>query len=244
MAPAVSVRDAYRTVLCVGLLALWMGATNAMFKYLKPSMRPWLLAAAVALIGLGVYGLVRGNRAEGDPHDGHDHRLGVGWLLTVPVIVIVLFGTEALGAYAAQQASGTLPPYSFNLAAYAESQGGATPVLMTQDVVNGVHTRANREFLLTHDVRLTGFVTAPGKFGPGSFVLSHFLITCCAADAYALLIGMTRVREVPASGQWVEVVARLRPHLRAVTDDDIPAVMQLRSLKPIDEPKAPYEAIR
>ncbi len=244
------IRDAYRTVIAIGLLALWMGATNAMFKYLRPAMRPWLLLAAVALIALGVYGLIRGrndDHAEGEAdraHDGHHHRLGIGWLLTVPVIVIILFGTEALGAYAAQQANGSLPPYSFNIAAFAETQGSGPLDLKSSDVENGMRARANRVFLAAHDVRLTGFVTEADKRGPGTFVLSHFLITCCAADAYPIQLGMIGARSIPAEGRWVEVVARYQPQIREPKDGEVSASLRVRSLKRIKAPDNPYESLR
>jgi putative membrane protein len=227
-----------------------MGGTNAMFKYLKPSMRPWLLLAALALIALGVYGLIRGRHAddaEGDAdasHDGHAHRLGIGWLLTVPVIVIILFGTEALGAYAAQQANGSLPPYSFNIAAYAQTQAGGPLDLKSSDIENGMRARANRAFLAGHDVRLSGFVTEVDKRGAGTFVLSHFLITCCAADAYPIQLGMVGARSIPVEGKWVEVVARYLPHAREPRDSPLAATLRVQSLKRIKAPDNPYESLR
>jgi uncharacterized repeat protein (TIGR03943 family) len=240
----VTTRDSYVTILAVGLLALWMGATNAMLKYLKPSMRPWVLLAAVTLIALGVYGLVRGRGEGRDEHGGHEHRLRIAWLLTLPVIVIILFGTEALGVYAAQQASASLPPYSFNLAAFAQSEGGGVPDLQTSDVVNGMKSAANRQYLYSHDVRLVGFVTAVGKYGSGTFVLTHYLIACCAADAYPLELGMVGAGDVPPEGKWVQVVARVERRLHEPPSDFVAAMMTVKSLKRIKAPSSPYEGLR
>ncbi len=107
-----------------------------------------------------------------------------------------------------------------------------------------MRARANRTFLAAHDVQLTGFVTEADKRGPGTFVLSHFLITCCAADAYPIQLGMIGARSIPAEGHWVEVVARYQPQIREPKDGEVSATLRVRSLKRIKAPDNPYESLR
>jgi hypothetical protein len=129
----VSTLDRSRAVIAVGALTLWMASTDAMLKYLKASMRPWLFVCGVVLLVFGVYTFVRARREGRDPADAadaeHRHRHGSrsGWLLVVPIVVVLAFGAQSLGAFAASRSSGQLPDYSFDIAAYAASTGpGAT----------------------------------------------------------------------------------------------------------------------
>jgi uncharacterized repeat protein (TIGR03943 family) len=121
----------------------------------------------------------------------------------------------------------------------------ARPALRLSDVVDGVRTRANRDFLASHDVILTGFVAQPGAFGPGTFVLTRFLLTCCAADAVPIQLEIVGARSVPAPNRWVTVTARLvtRPPLAHGTAPDVP-LLRAVVLRHIHAPSGPYESLR
>jgi uncharacterized membrane protein YcgQ (UPF0703/DUF1980 family) len=113
------------------------------------------------------------------------------------------------------------------------------------DIQEGVHTQANRDYLTTHDVVLTGFVTRPGAFGPGSFVLTRFLLSCCAADAIPINLAIVGARTAPRPNRWVEVQARLvvRPEALVGGTPDIP-VLRTVAVRGIHEPSGPYESLR
>jgi uncharacterized repeat protein (TIGR03943 family) len=246
--------DASVAVTASGLLALWMGLTDVMLKYLKPSMRPWLVLAGAVLVAIGLVGLLRARRREADgttdsDHHGHTHRSGVGWLLTIPIVVVILLGPQSLGAFAAAR-GGTrgLPPYSFDIAAYAAAQGDDVPTLQLVDVQQGVRQRPNREFLTEHSVRLAGFVTREPSLGPHAFLLNRFLVSCCAADALPMRIAMVHADRIPKQEQWVVVTARLeaghldeRPSSRSA--GGLPT-MHVEDIDLIDEPAGPYETLR
>jgi uncharacterized repeat protein (TIGR03943 family) len=255
----VSAFDASCTVLATGLLALWMGLTDAMLKYLKPSMRPWLVLAGALLVAVGVRGIVRtrqreripsgGHHAHGHDEGEHSHRQGVGWLLVLPVLVVLALGQQSLGAFAASHTTTrNLPPYSFDIAGYADAQGESQPTLQLVDGYLGAQQRGNRGYLARHAVRLRGFVTKNNDLGPRSFVLTHFLVSCCAADATPINIAMLDADHVPKVGHWVEVTAQLDPHYVAPVGAEISAAprttMRVRAIKPIDEPSEPYETLR
>lgn len=251
--------DASCAVLATGLLALWMGLTDAMLKYLKPSMRPWLVLAGALLVAVGVRGIVRirqrervGTHDAGDDGLGsaeHTHRQGVGWLLVLPILVVLVLGQQSLGAFAASRSSTrNLPPYSFDIAGYADSQGDGDPTLQLVDVYLGAQQRGNRGYLAHHAVQLRGFVTMNPDLGPRSFVLTRFLVSCCAADATPVKIAMIDADHVPKQGRWVEVTAQLDPHFTApagAQSDDLPrTAMRVHAIEPIDEPSEPYESLR
>ena len=145
-----STLDSSRAALVTGVLVVWIAATNAMLKYLRPAMRPWLLAAGVGLVVIGVYGLVRARSRAPDADaptrtaDGHEHTHGrsrVGWLLVVPVLVVALFGPQAMGRYAVGRTP-HLPPFAFDIAEYAHGTGQRTPELRMADVIEGANRPA------------------------------------------------------------------------------------------------------
>jgi uncharacterized repeat protein (TIGR03943 family) len=263
----VSPFNASSTVLATGLLALWMGLTDAMLKYLKPSMRPWLVLAGALLVAVGIRGLVRARQRElerervgaagdNDGHGGHSHdpgehthHQGVGWLLVVPVLIVLALGQQSLGAFAAAHSTTrNLPPYSFDIAGYANEQGDGTPTLQLVDVYLGAQQHGNRGYLASHPVHLRGFVTKLNEVGPRSFVLTRFLVSCCAADATPVNIAMIDADHVPKVGKWVDVTAQLDPHYASpagtATSDAIRTTMRVHAIKPTDEPSEPYEALR
>jgi uncharacterized repeat protein (TIGR03943 family) len=250
----VSPVDANSVVVATGLLALWMGLTNAMLKYLKPSMRPWLVLAGAVLVAAGAYGLARARRAP-DPvveadHSEHHHRQGVGWLLVVPLLVMLVLGQQALGAFAASRSSTRgLPPYSFDIRAYADQQNTSTPELQLVDVYLGAVQRGNREYLASHSVRLRGFATPDPSLGPHGFVLTRFLVSCCAADATPIRLGMIGGPHTPKPESWVEVTARLDPSFTppsgtAPSTAPPRSTLRVQTTKGISEPAEPYETLR
>jgi uncharacterized repeat protein (TIGR03943 family) len=239
----VSRHNASCTTLVAGLLALWMGLTNAMLDYLRPSMRPWLVAAAISLCALGIYGLVPERSRAGGGAPRNEHRWPrAGWLLVLPVVVVIVAGHEPLGSFAASR-SGTrgLPKYAFDIAAYAQDRGETVPTLEILDVFQGADQPANRTYLLGHDVWLLGFVTRDGSGVPGRFVLNRFLISCCAADATALSLGMVGGARAPAANAWVRVRARLLPTFSGGTPR---ILMQVKRVQRAHAPSNPYEGYR
>jgi uncharacterized repeat protein (TIGR03943 family) len=237
----VSTVDRSRAVVAVGALVLWMASTDAMLKYLKASMRPWLLLCGLVLVVFGVYSLARSRNEHA--HE-HVHRSRSGWLLIVPIVVVLAFGAQSLGAFAASRSGTQLPEYSFDIAAYASSTGQSRPALKLSDIEEGVRAKANREFLATHDVVLIGFVTRPVAFGPGTFVLTRFLLSCCAADAIAINLAIVGARAVPGPNQWVKVTAHLEPRPQVVGLDGGMPVLRADAIRRVHAPSGPYESLR
>lgn len=239
--------DRSRAALAIGLLALWMGFTDAMLKYLRPSMRPWLLAAGFGLVIFGVYGLARARQLAVETHDHttatRTRRPRIGWLLVIPVVAIILFGPQPMGDFALSRTP-HLPQYAFDIGAYASSTNQRVPALKLSDFLEGAVQNGNREYLATHDVKLRGFVSFQGVAGPDSFVLTRYLITCCAADAQPLSVTIVGVTSLPAKNQWLDVTARYDPAIRPVKKDTYGPVLRVKKLDPISTPSGPYETLR
>jgi uncharacterized repeat protein (TIGR03943 family) len=174
---------------------------------------------------------------------GHQHQHGgrVGWLLLVPVLVVLLIQPAALGSYAVS--SRTVVPGS-GASDYPPLDApvrGAVPMPMAEFVTRAV--RDPGQSLAGVRVRLVGFV-APAEDGDkdGRYRLTRFVIFCCAADAEALQ-AVIRGDAVPrARDQWLEVEGTWQPRPAAPDDPNPqPPVLNAEVVRPIAPPRPPYE---
>ena len=91
-------------------------------------------------------------------------------------------------------------------------------------------------------VKVQGFVIHPPNVAEQYLWIGRFIITCCAADAYPvglpvkLLIGQSRVAFPPDS--WLEIEGEA---IVAEIQGKRKLTIQASSLKPIPEPKNPYD---
>ena len=138
----------------------------------------------VGLLGLlppvGLLGQQTPGPAHG--HGGHQHTARVGWLLLVPVLVVLLVQPTALGSYAVSSRSVVPGGGDDQYPPLAAPVRGAVPMSMAEFVTRAV--RDPGQSLTGVRVRLTGFV-APAEDADG-YRLTRFVIFCCAADAEAL----------------------------------------------------------
>ena len=227
-------------LLALGATAVWLWRSGEALNYVRPGLAPLVLAAGVVLLALGLLpplGLL-GARAAG-PAGGHRHRAPVGWLLLVPVLVVLVVQPAALGSYAASSRSvvpgggdGDFPPL-------AAPVRGAVPMPMAEFVTRAV--RDPGQSLAGVRVRLTGFV-APAEAGDHGWRLTRFVIFCCAADAEALQAVVHGDAAPRARDQWLEVEGTWQPRPAAVDDPNPqPPVLDADAVRPIAPPRPPYE---
>jgi uncharacterized repeat protein (TIGR03943 family) len=234
-----------RSVLLVvlGATAIWLWGSGEALNYVRPGLAPYLLAAGVAVVLLGLlppFGLFGGQTAHADGHGGHRHRARVGWLLLVPVLVVMVVQPAALGSYAAASRS-TVPGggHKGGFQPLAAPVRGAVPMSMAEFVTRAV--RDPDQSLAGVRVRLVGFV-APGD-GDGGYRLTRFVIFCCAADAEALQAVVRGDPTPRARDQWLEVEGTWVPRPPAAEDDSSPPPPVLRAdvVRPVAPARPPYE---
>jgi uncharacterized repeat protein (TIGR03943 family) len=234
-----------RSVLLVvlGATAVWLWWSGEALNYVRPGLAPLVLAAGVVVVLLGLLpplGLLGEQRAGGTDRSGghHHHRARVGWLLLVPVLVVLLVQPAALGSYAVSSrsvvpggADGEFPPLDAPVR-------GAVPMSMAEFVTRAVRDPA--QSLAGVRVRLVGFV-APAE-GGGGYRLTRFVIFCCAADAEALQAVVHGDPGPRARDQWLEVEGRWQPHPAAVDDPSPPPpVLNVDAVRPVAPAHPPYE---
>ena len=255
-------------VALIGGFTLWMGLTPTHLLYVKPSMTRWLVLSGAILVTIGLLVVVLGRldtrRAategtapdEGDGHaaaeghahaGGHHHATRIGWLLALPLCVAVAVGTNPLGSYAAgrQNSQRVLPPGEFDLESYlrAGSFAGQAPALRNIDFIRASQDPGQRDLLAEHAVRLTGFVVEDPDAQGHDFLLTRFMIGCCAADALAVQVKVPADRgEVPEEETWVEVEGTLDLEASPEPGQSLdPPVLSVTSMREVDEPDEYYE---
>jgi uncharacterized repeat protein (TIGR03943 family) len=238
-------------------LALLLGAamlrlvTSGSFRwFVSPRMRIPLAAAAVALIAISFVSILGGRRSTGPLSDEHHHErhhderhgaqaMRVGWLLFLPLIVLVGINPTALDASSAgrfrdaapQRPSLVLPPLdaTVNEMTIARFQSYA---LYDADQLAG------------RPITLTGFVVDDDEFAADGFVLTRFMIACCAADAYVLQIAIRPTASLPedtwvqVTGTWVEPPGGTYPAAGTFMIELTPTSVEVLPAAPDD----PYES--
>lgn len=223
-------------ILALGALALRLGLTDAHLAYIQPVMGPVLAAAGAVLAGLGGVVLLR-PRARSQEH-GHDHggASRVGWLLVAPVLAIAAVSPSPLGAFAANGAPATLPTPRADFGPLPPPAGGAVDLPITEFVGRAVHDEGR--LLGEVPVRLVGFVTADVR--GGGFLLTRFVVNCCAADARPVRVAIRGARPPwPAPDTWLEVIGTWRAEPRGAEDDRPPA-LDMISLRTVPAPANQY----
>ena len=240
-------------VFTVGVMAAYLGRSDAALAYVKAGLQPLLVASGVLLVGLALVAVV----GPGPDEHGHQpHGPRVAWLLALPPLALVLIAPPALGAFAASRQPIRPPPVihprpTGPSGSTAATSGDAFPPLIPPGdgtaVPMPLAEYLARDYQEPHTlagvrIRLLGFVT-PQHRGPDSYLLTRFAISCCAADATALRVAIRGDQIVRAADTWLEVEGRWQQ--RTSDDPGQPttdtAVLLAESVRPIKQPSEPYE---
>jgi uncharacterized repeat protein (TIGR03943 family) len=231
---------------------LRLAVTGSYTRYVKVGARPYLIAAGTVILTLAVVSLWqavtarrrRDTSAPRDPHGdgGHDHhhhgRFEVAWLLVVPLAVLLLIAPSPAGAYEAGRAGSALPPAPSS--PYTALPAGDPVTLSVVDYASRAVFDAGRT-LTGHHIHLTGFLTAASG---GGWYLTRMLVTCCAADAQPIKVGLAG--DLPAgvhTDVWVSVVGTYttRTAKDTVNGATIP-YLTVVSAQVAKQPADPYES--
>lgn len=227
-------------------------------RYVKEGLWPYLVASGVLLVLLGLAGIgaevarrlrqpvlrrvASGRRYWHHPsddhakgHDEHEHEHGgaprVAWLLAVPALTLLFVAPPALGSFTASR-DGTAA--RVERTAYEElADAPTTPMALEEFVGRSVYDSMS---LRGRKVRLLGFVSA-GK-SPDTWYLNRLKVSCCAGDARTTRVEMRGVK-APGNDTWVEVTGVWQ--VGDVDADKPVPVMEVGALKPVPEPRNPYQ---
>lgn len=89
------------------------------------------------------------------------------------------------------------------------------------------------------NVKVQGFVVHPPSFPQNYLMISRFIITCCAADAYpvGLPVKLADSNTAYPPDTWLEIQGKM---ITETLDEKRQLTIQANSLKPISKPENPY----
>jgi uncharacterized repeat protein (TIGR03943 family) len=205
--------------------------TGTYVRYVKPGLQWYLIAAGLVLIVVAAVNLAR----PSDDEHAHAH-LEVSWLVLVPALALLLVAPPALGSYAAGR-GGTA------LGAAADSDfpplpaGDPVRVSLLEYASRAVFDKGRS--LQGRTVSMSGFIVVDGD----RRYLTRMIITCCAADARPVKVGLDgALPPGTAADTWLEVTGAYTARTDAdpVDGEPIPYVA-VASAHAIAPPKQPYE---
>ncbi|MGH3915487.1 MAG: TIGR03943 family putative permease subunit [Pseudonocardiaceae bacterium] len=182
--------------------------TGSYLRYVKPSLLPFLVAAGVLILALGLIAIVRDLRAGRAASVDAEHAGRSPWLLLLPVLAIFLVSPPALGADTVSRSAGTVVAPQRSIEFPPLPADPAPAMRMSDFVTRAVWDESGT--LHGRQVRLLGFIVhSPG----GGTYLARLAIACCAADATPLKVrldGRDGLASLPQDA-WFEVRGQVVP---------------------------------
>ncbi|MGW0120790.1 TIGR03943 family putative permease subunit [Streptomyces sp. NPDC003327] len=172
-----------------------------------------------------------GHGHGGDHGHGHGGATHVAWLLAVPALTLLFVAPPALGSYTASRDGAAVRVERTDYEELADAP--TTAMAMEEFIGRSVHDSMS---LRGRKIRLLGFVSA-GK-SPDTWYLNRLKLNCCAGDARTMRVEMHGAK-APGNDTWVEVTGVLRAD-EVDADEPVPT-MDVGALKPVAEPRNPYQ---
>ncbi|MEU1316205.1 TIGR03943 family putative permease subunit [Streptomyces tibetensis] len=218
----------------LGATLLHAGTTDLYLRYVKEGLRPLVLLAGAVLIATAAATLWYDRR--GAPTHDHHREPRVSWLLTLPVLALILVAPPALGSYSAAHTGTALTkPFGFP----ALSTGDAPLRLAVADYAGRAIYDDGRA-LHDRELKITGFVTLDRTGAP---YLVRMGLNCCAADAQPVKIALTgNTPPVLSPDTWLEVTGTYTPRRTKdpVNNGPIP-YLEVTTARPVPTPRDPYD---
>lgn len=227
-------------LLLVGLAIAVMLVKGTYLNYVKPSTLPWLTAAVVVLVGLGLAAIVRdlrrgGDEPDGDGHAGHRHQSWLAWLLLVPIAMVAFVAPPALDARGTSQQAAVSAPQR---RAFPPLPPGPAPTVSLPEAVMRAAADSTNS-LDGRSITLTGF----SLHKPGGADLGRVVIVCCAADAQLARVHLTGPGAAAVAGYpedtWLQIEGQILTGSSHAEDGFIPT-MSVSNVTRIDKPANTY----
>jgi len=211
-----------------GSFLLWMALSGTMSRFLGPRTYWVAWFGAVTLLLTGAATAVNAFRSPGK-RAGRADWAGV-ILLSIPIALVLALPSPQLGAQAASRKavgvgalSSFVPP---------PPKGGE--IGLEEIHYAGMSREYADQVGITEgaDVDLVGFVTHPKKAKDGTFSLTRFYISCCAADAVPYSVPIQAAEDLD-DDTWLKITGTLGRGTQGF-------VVTPTAIEEIKEPSSPY----
>jgi uncharacterized repeat protein (TIGR03943 family) len=223
-------------VLLVGLSVVVMVIKGSYLHFVKPSLLPWLGAAAVVLIALAIMSIVRDLRHPPVEDDEHRHRPWLVWLLLIPIALTTFVVPPPLGAHGA--APETVAVTHPQRRPFPPLPGGRAPTVSIPDLV----MRAAADSANSLGGRLITVAGFTLRYPEGTD-LGRVVIVCCAADAQLARVHLSGPAAAEAAGYpedtWLQLEGTIVEGSSVPAENFVPTMAVSRVTR-IDKPANTY----
>jgi uncharacterized repeat protein (TIGR03943 family) len=204
-------REARALILtAMALLLLRLSLTGQHVLFVKPSMGPFLLVAGGVVAVLAACAMFE-PESEHD-HDDHHGAHRLAWLLMVPFVVVFVIGPAPLGSFMVTRQPHRVTAEPGSGAQYRLPAPVDGAVELTVNEINQHGLYDVDQHMTGARLRVDGFVV-PDTDGPkGTFLLTRFVLSCCAADAYPVSLRISGIRHLPQKDTWVRIEGTWKAH--------------------------------
>ncbi len=210
-------------VLLIGLSAGLLVLKGTYLNFVKPGLLPWLIAASVLLVLLGLAGFVADARHGAAEH--HHHR-NMAWLLLIPLALTAFVAVPAMGVVGATPQSPTATqPHLRPFPPLPPDGTVSLPELLMRAAADSTYSLDNRS------------ITTAG-FTMGSD-LARVVIICCAADAQLARVHLSGNISAYPDDTWLRVEGRVVQGSSNPSTHFIPTLEVTRAV-PIPKPANTY----
>lgn len=198
-------------VLCalggVTLRLIWSGGFGW---FVQQRMRLPLLAAGIILLAMGLFeAWAAGREEKADPSSiRRSVAPSIGWMLVLPLLVLMAVAPTGLGAAAAGRVDAYTPSAASQAYDPLPQTDGPTP-LRVFDFLDRAIWDPDRSLEDT-PILLEGLVVNDPDT-PDGFLLTRFMVSCCAADGIPLQVQVSGAGQAFADDTWVKAVVLWRP---------------------------------
>ncbi len=229
-----------------GVLFLNYWLTGKLYLLIHPNYMWLTVAAGIGLLALatwkGIF-LIQRTRTRNAANLEHITLLPHGWSSTLLLITAILGLVITPRAFASQTAiqRGVIDapiltrvkPQTFRASSNTEDKS-------IIDWVRTLTVYPEPDAYTGQTAKVQGFVIYPPDLPNQYLLISRFVLTCCAADAYpvSLPVKLATSRDQYKPDTWLEVQGQMMTETLAGKRQ---LVIRATAIKPIQEPKNPYD---
>lgn len=186
---------------------LWSGSFGW---FVQQRMRIPLIVATAMLLLFGAFEALDGSREEQDDAAASRRSAGpaIGWLLILPLVVLISVAPTGLGAAAADRVDAYTPTEKQDSYESLDASAGPVEMRVFDFLDRAIWDDARSLEGVT--VRLEGLVVNDPEIANG-FKLTRFLVSCCAADGIPLQVTVRDATQVFSDDTWVVADVVWRP---------------------------------
>ncbi len=231
-------------MMCLGVVLgrlLWTGGFGW---FVQQRMRWPLILATVVLLILGGIECVRAVNEERDAPDKAARSVApsIGWMLILPLVVLLSVAPTGLGAAAADRVDAYVPTEQNN--PFEPLPESGLVEMRVFDFLDRAVWDKERS-LEGREVRLEGLVVNDPDI-PDGFRLTRFSVSCCAADGIPLQVALRDTGAPLKNDTWVIADVVWLPPAVPYTETEgewvIEAEVRALQIAPAGVPNDPYES--